>query len=178
MDILGVNNHVSIKRLIGVTLLAWIGIIGFDFILHGGILSSFYVQDSSFLLPPLESFRRIPFGYLSFLITTSFLVWLIAKLDMRGWRRGLLSGGLVGSAIWISLTLGIYSISTAPPSLLLGWALGQTLEMAYAGAVIGQGLYVERIRRLVVTVLILTLGFVVLTVILQSIGLAPAVGIS
>ena len=178
MDILAVTNQVPRKRLIGVTLLAWIGVIGFDFFLHGGILSSFYIEESSFLLPPLESFRRIPVGYLSFLITTSFLVWLISKLELRGWRRGLTLGGIAGSVIWTSLALGMYSISTASPILLLGWALGQTLEMAYAGGIIGQGLYVERARRLAAIVFILTLGFVVLTVILQSIGLAPAVGIS
>jgi len=178
MDFLAVTNQVPRRRLLGVTLLAWIGVIGFDFILHGGILSSFYINESSFLLPPLESFRRIPIGYLSFLITTSFLVWLIAKLELRGWRRGLILGGIVGSVIWTSLAVGMYSISTASPILLFGWALGQTLEMAYAGGIIGQGLYVERTIRLTATVLILTLGFVVLTIILQSIGLAQAVVIS
>jgi hypothetical protein len=178
MDILAVPNHLSRRRLVGVTLLAWVGVLGFDLILHGAILSSFYVQESPFLLPPLESFRRIPLGYLSFLITTIFLAWLVAKLELRGWRRGMVLGSLVGGVIWISLGIGMYSISTAPQSLLFGWVLGQTLEMAYAGAVIGQGFYVDRTRKLTITVLLLTLGFIVLTFILQSVGLAQAVVIS
>jgi hypothetical protein len=158
--------------------LAWIGVLGFDLILHGAILSSFYVQESSFLLPPLDSFRRIPFGYFSFLIATSFLVWLISKIDIQGWRRGLLLGGFVGAVIWVSLGLGMYSISTAPPNLLFGWVLGQTLEMAYAGAVIGEGLFAKRTRKLSIIVLLLTGVFILITVILQSIGLAQTVRVS
>ena len=177
MDIFTLSN-LSIKRLIGVTLLAWVGVLGFDLFLHGAILSSFYTGESSFLLQPLEAFRRIPWGYLSFLIITIFLAWLIAKIEIRGWRQGIVIGGFIGGVIWTSLAVGMYSISTASPILLLGWLIGQTLEMAYAGAVIGQGLYLESTRKLTITVLLLTLGFIVLTFILQSIGLAPVSGIS
>ncbi len=178
MDILAAPKLLSRRRLVGVTLLAWVGVLGFDLILHGAILSSFYVEESSFLLPPLESFRRIPLGYLSFLITTIFLAWLAAKLELRDWRGGMALGGLVGGVIWISLGIGMYSISTAPPKLLVGWTLGQTLEMAYAGAILGRGFNVDRTRKLVITVLLLTLGFIVLTFLLQSVGLAQTAGVS
>jgi len=178
MDIFELDKHIVRKRLVGVTFLAWIGVLGFDLILHGAILSSFYVQESSFTLPPLDSFKRIPLGYSSFLIATFFLAWLISKIDIRGWRRGLLFGGFVGGVIWISLALGMYSISTAPPTLLFGWVVGQTLEMAYAGSVIGRGLFAERTRKLTITVLLVTVVFIMLTVILQSIGLASTAGFS
>ncbi|MGA9531713.1 MAG: hypothetical protein WBR18_03265, partial [Anaerolineales bacterium] len=115
---------------------------------------------------------------LSFLLSTMFLTWVIGKLELQGWRQGMVLGGLVGFAIWVSLSIGLYSISTAPLSLLFGWAVGQSLEMAYAGAIIGQGLQVNKTRRLVITILLLTVGLVVLTFILQSVGLATAVVIS
>ncbi len=168
---------ISQKRMLGLTLLAWLGVLGFDFFLHGGLLASLYLSGSSFLLDPAESFRRIPIGYLSFLISTGFLVWLSAMLGVRGWRRGSMLGALTGGMMWLSLGLGLFSISTAPANVLLAWFLGQTLEMAYAGGLIGAGLAGNRDRKLTIAVAGLTVLFIVLTVILQSIGLAPAQGI-
>lgn len=172
MNILALDRQISPKRLLGITILAWIGVLGFDLFLHGAILSSFYIEGGPFLLPPLESFKRIPIGYLSFLITTGLLVWLIAKLDIRGWGPGSLFGGIIGGAIWFALGLGLYSISTAQPLLLLGWFIGQTLEMAYAGGIVGQGLFLEHPRRLTIRVAIYTIAFLALTIIFQSFGLA------
>ncbi|MGA9533407.1 MAG: hypothetical protein WBR18_11880 [Anaerolineales bacterium] len=169
------DRRISRRRFFGIAFLAWFGVLGFDLMLHGAVLSSFYVQATSFLLPPMESFRRIPIGYASFLIGVLLLGWLISKTNVRGWRQGFGFGGLVGGGIWVSLALGMYSISTAPAPLLLGWVLGQTLEMAYAGSVMAEGFFTDRIRRLTVVVVGLTLLFVVLTIILQSIGLASAV---
>lgn len=175
MDLFTIDKLISRKRLIGITFLTWIGVLGFDLFLHGGILAGFYMGESTFLLAPIEAFRRIPFGYLSFFINIVFLVWLFAKLGLIGWRNGLVFGGVLGGVIWISLALGMYSISTASPRLLVGWALGQTIEMAYAGAVIGLGLRSQRPRRLTLAVLFLTLILVLLTFVLQSIGLVPTV---
>jgi hypothetical protein len=132
MKFLAVNSSISRTRLIKITFLAWFGILGFDFFLHGGLLASFYTGDRLFLLPPLEAFRRIPFGYVGFFIMTTFLVWLLAKLEERGWRQGLIFGAVVGGVLWVSLALGMYSISTATPKILIGWTVGQTDEMAYA----------------------------------------------
>ena len=50
---------------------AWILSLGFDLFLHAGLLAHLYVEPSPFLLPPEEAFRRIPFGYLTFLIFTA-----------------------------------------------------------------------------------------------------------
>jgi hypothetical protein len=175
MDFFTVDRVISRKRLLGITFLTWIGVLGFDLFLHGGILAGFYLEESPFLLPPLEAFRRIPFGYLGFFINIGFLVWLLARLGLVGWRNGLVFGGVIGGVIWISLALGLYSISTASPRLIVGWALGQTIEMAYAGAVIGLGLHSQRPRRLTLAVVFLTLILVLLTFVLQSIGLVPTV---
>lgn len=173
MELHKVYSVVSPKRFIGITFLAWIGILGFDLFLHGGVLAGFYLEESPFLLPPMEAFKRIPLGYLSFLIITAFLVWLFVRLRLNGWGSGLVLGAVLGGVIWVSLGIGLYSISTASPKILVGWALGQTLEMAYAGAIIGGGLHSERIRRLTIGVILFTLVFVLLTFVLQSIGLVP-----
>lgn len=56
-------------RLALITLLSWLSMLGFDFFLNAGLLARLYLEPSPFLLPPAEAFRRIPIGYLSFLLT-------------------------------------------------------------------------------------------------------------
>ncbi len=167
----------STRRLIGVTLLAWFAVIGFDFLLHGGILARLYVKSSPFLLPPEDAFRLIPLGYLSFLVFIFLLVWLMVRQEIDGWSSGLVFGLQVGALTWGSLVLGLLSISTASPELIIGWFIGQTVEAGIGGMVIGQGLVSNRLRRLVVYVVLFVIAAVVVTITLQSVGLAPALKI-
>ena len=151
-------------------LLAFLAVIGFDLFLHAGILANWYTKASPFLLPPEEAFRLIPIGYLSFLVLIAFLLWLMSKLAIVGWKSGLLFGLKVGALIWGALTLGLLSISTASPILLLGWFIGQTLELGLAGTVLGSGLATNRLRSLLVKVSVFFIVMVALTILLQNIG--------
>jgi hypothetical protein len=162
------------RRLLLIILLAWLAVLGFDLFLHAGLLARLYLDASAFLLTPMESFRRIPIGYLSFLVSTILLVWLMVRLDLKGWRVGLGFGMKLGALVWGALTLGLYSISTADPSLLAGWFLGQTAELGLAGAVTGSALAGNRLGRLSLKVAGLILLLTVITIIMQSTGLAPA----
>ncbi|NIS82924.1 MAG: hypothetical protein GTO14_22610 [Anaerolineales bacterium] len=171
------ENRTPRKRYVQLSLLVWVAMIGIDFFLHGGIFATTYTQDSPFLLSAMESFRRIPFGYLALLITTGLLVWIIDQASVRGWRKGLTLGFCLGAVIGASFTFGLYSISTAHPQLLATWFVAQLLEIAVAGAIIGEGLLVKSLRKLTIGVVI---GFILLfavTIVLQSVGLAPSIKI-
>lgn len=158
------------------TLLAWLSMIGFDFLIHGGLLASLYSAPSDFLLPAEKAFALIPFGYLSFLLLAWLLVRLMRKLELEGGRRGFLFGLEVGGLIWAALALGLASISTARIVLLLGWFAGQTLEMGVAGYVAGHALESRSLKGLTWKVV----GFVILcllaTVVLQNTGLVNKPG--
>ena len=168
----------SNRRLIGVVLLAWFAVLGFDFFLHGGLLASLYTEPSPFLLPPEEAFRLIPLGYLAFLIFEIFLVWLIVRLDVKGWRSGMVLGLQVGAFAWGALVLGLLSISTASIRLLAGWFIGQTIEAGIGGTVAGAGLITERPGRLTIYVVIFVIAALIVTIVLQSAGLAPAMRVA
>lgn len=158
-----------------VALVAWLGLIGIDLPVHAGALARFYVESHPFLLPPEQAFARIPLGYLAYLLTAGLLVWLMIRLDVRGASAGARFGLLAGLAFWGVQVLGLVSIATAPGTLLLGWLVGQSLGVGVGGALAGAALDGTRLRRLVlVAVGIIVAGFV-LTVVLQSTGLAPAV---
>jgi hypothetical protein len=162
----------SISFLIKLTLLSWFSMIGFDFFLHAGLLSSLYSQPSPFLLPPDRAFALIPVGYLSFLIFDIFLIWLMLKLDLLGWKRGVIFGLQVGFLTWGAFSIGLFSIATATPLLLIAWFLGQTIELGIAGGVIGYGLKQSKLRRLFFLVMIFVIISIVLSIVLQNIGFA------
>ncbi|MCK4978324.1 MAG: hypothetical protein KAS36_15415 [Anaerolineales bacterium] len=164
----------SARRLVGVTLLAWFAVLGFDFLLHGGLLARLYAEPSPFLLPAEDAFRLIPLGYLSFLVFIFLLVWLMVRLKIAGWSRGLVFGLQVGALVWGSLVLGLLSISTASLELMAGWFIGQTMEAGIGGLVVGWGLASNRPWRLVLYVILFVVAAVVVTIFLQSAGLAPA----
>lgn len=168
------RNTISARRLVGIGLLSWLAVLGVDFFLHGGLLARLYAQPSPFLRPPMDAFRRIPLGYLAALLLVALLLWLMLRLGLSGWRQGAVFGLQVGALLGASLVLGLLSISTAESSLLVGWTIGQALEMGLAGTVIGSGLAGQRLRIILVRVLALVLLLAVVTIVLQSIGLAPA----
>lgn len=166
----------STRRLVGVTLLAWFAVLGFDFLLHGGLLTRLYAEPSSFLLPAEDAFRLIPLGYLSFFVSIILLVWLMVQQKIGGGSPGLVFGLKVGTLAWGSLGLGLLSISTASLELMAGWFIGQTVEAGIGGMVIGEGLVVNKPWRLEMYVVLFVIASVVVTIILQSVGLAPAMG--
>ncbi len=158
---------------LGVVVAAWFLSLGFDFFLHGGALARLYLSESPFLLPAESAFVRIPLGYLSFLVLTGGLWWLCEIVGTDSWIRGLPLGLVVGLVVWGALALGLFSISTAPPSLLAGWWAGQALELGLAGGVIGAGLGGFPRRRLYLRVATAVFVCLLATIVLQSTGLAP-----
>ncbi len=172
------NKESKTSRIIGLAALGWISMLGIDFFLHAALLAKLYTQPSPFLLPPEDAFRLIPIGYLSFLFLDVLILWLMIRLEISGWKRGLSFGLTIGGLIWGAIALGLLSISTASPGLMLGWFAGQSIELGVAGAVIGSGLSGIPLRKILVRVIVLILVLVAATIIMQNIGLAPAVAIS
>ena len=163
----------SKRHVLLLTFIAWLSMLGSDFLLHAGLLAALYLQPSPFLLPQATAFALIPVGYLSFLLLAVLLVWLMIRLKLAGGRQGALFGLELGGLAWGAFILGLLSVSTASVSLLIGWFVGQTLELAIAGAVIGSGLAGMRLRRLLGVVIVFVLLSIVTTIILQSVGVVP-----
>jgi hypothetical protein len=153
---------------------AWLLSIGIDLFLHGGLLARLYVEPSPFLLPAEDAFRRIPLGYLTFLILTIGLFWLVRRLQIRGFVAGFGLAAVAGAVVWGALVLGLYSISTASLSLLTGWWIGQTVELAFAGGVLGAVANGVPLKRVWTGVGVAVVALVAATVALQSLGFAPA----
>lgn len=161
-------------RPVGTVVLSWLAMTGVDFFLHAGLLAPLYDWDSPFLLRPDEAFVRIPIGYLGFLVLAIGLAWLLARLEIARDRDGALITGALGAVAWGAVMLGLWSISTADPALLVGWWAGQTVELAVGGHVIGAVLGGARLRALAWRVGLLLAVGMVSAVVLQTIGYATA----
>lgn len=173
MDRPGGVDRPGLRRGAVIVGLAWLLSVGFDFLLHGGILAGLYADPGPFLLPAEDAFRRIPLGYLSFLVLTAGLYWLLLRLGVRDTLAGFRVGLVAGLVLWVAMAVGLYSITTAEPAVLAGWGVGQGVELALAGAVIGRGLGGASLRRLGAKVTVAVVILVAGAVVLQSTGLAP-----
>ncbi|HEX7171213.1 MAG TPA: hypothetical protein VF365_01255 [Candidatus Limnocylindria bacterium] len=156
------------------TVAAWVAMIGVDLLLHAGLLAPLYDWEGPFLLSPEEAFVRIPAGYLAFAVLAAGLAWLLPRLGVRGVRAGAMAGAGIGAAAWGALLLGIWSIASAEPQLLLAWWGGQTAQLAVGGAVIGAAGAGAPVSRLAWVAAGLLVGGLAAAVGLQSIGYAPA----
>ena len=159
-------------------LTAWFLSVGVDLFLHGGLLARLYVVPSGFVLPADQAFRRIPFGYLAFLLVTAALFWICRRVEVRGVGAGWRHGFVIGIVLWGALVLGLYSISTAGVPLLVGRWLGQAVELGAAGGVIGGLAAGVSFRRMLLWVTMIVFVLLVLTVALQSLGIAPAMRVA
>ena len=153
--------------------LAWIAFIAVDFFVHAGLLARLYLRAGPAVLPPMEAFRRIPFGYAAFLLYVAILYWVMRRAGAAGWRRGALFGLALGAVWSAGSTVAQYSILTVPAPLLVGWGAAQILEFAAAGMVIGGGLAGAPTRRLALVTGALLAALVIITVVLQSTGVSP-----
>lgn len=155
-------------------LIAWLLSLGVDLFLHAGLLARLYLIPSAFVLPADKAFRRIPLGYLAFLLLTAALFWICRRLDVRGIRAGWWHGFVFGVVVWGSLALGLYSISTASVPLLTAWWVGQAVELGVSGGVMGGLAAGISPRRMLLRVVLIVVALIVLTIVLQSLGVAPA----
>ncbi len=168
-------DEIGYGRLIHIMILSWISMLGVDFFIHGGILSRYYVTPDPFLLPPDAAFRLIPIGYLSFFLFAFLIVWLMTTMRIHGWSQGFLFGLKFGLLVWGALALGLLSVSTAKIGLLIGWWIGQSLELGIAGAIVGRALEKSTMRSLWIMVIVFVIILIIVTILLQNLGLAPSV---
>lgn len=165
--------EVSRRRLFLLGFLGWIATLGVDLFLNAGVFAWVFFEPSPFLLPPEELFLRIPLGYLSFLLITGLVVWLMSGRMITGWRAGARFGVFLGAVIHGAGVLGMASVSTASISLLAAWFFGQTLQTGVVGAVVGHGFATSNLRRLGLFVVVLDIVLIGTTFALQNLALVP-----
>lgn len=163
------------RRLILVTLLAWLAIIEIDLLLNAALLARFYDWQLPGFLPPIKMFEYIPLGYAAFLLWSVLMTWLLVQGKVTGFHAGAAFGAKFGFLFGLSAFLGAKSLYAFPTRMLLCWSVDYLLYFTLAGAVIGSGLVAPRLRALTFRVVGAFLACLVIIVALQSLGLVPVV---
>ena len=165
------------KKSASIVLLCWLAMAGADFLLHGGLLAGYYMQETPFLRPMAEAFRLIPLGYAGLFLLAILLTWVVVNLNpvstISAARTGLLLGLLVSGGT----LLGVISISTIGSSLALAWSLSQTIQFIIGAVVVAEASKASSLRRITAKVVIFVVLSFLVTIALQSLGLVPTIRI-
>jgi hypothetical protein len=153
--------------------LAWFMTVAVDFFFYGGVFAFLFQRDDPHLLTTQQLFARIPAGYVSFAIEVLALGWLLSQLQTRHWRDGARAGAIAGAVVGGALLLGFWSVAATSGALLVSWWVVLTVQMAAAGAVLGAAVRVP-LRQLVRRVVVVALVLLLVTIILQNVGIAPS----
>jgi hypothetical protein len=162
---------------IRVALVTWLAMLGLDFLLNGALFAQIYQGEGGFMLAPVEAFKRIPLGYVGFLILAIGLVELFDRLRVRRLTDGVRLGVLIGVAFAASWGLGLYSIATVSAVAALALA-GVWLALIVLGSgVAAAGLGHSSLRGLALRVGAFDAACVVIVIALQSFGVVPMIKI-
>jgi hypothetical protein len=162
------------KRL-RVALVAWLAMLGLDFLLNGAIFARMYQDGGAFILAPAEAFRRIPLGYLAFLILAVGIVEIAYRLRVIGFAGGIRLGLAIGGVFGAAWGLSLYSIATLGAQVALVFAVIWLALFVLGSAVAAAGLSQTSLRGLVLRVAAFDVLCGVTVIALQSFGVVPTV---
>ena len=156
-----------------VTLVVWLAMVGLDFVLNAGLFAGVYQEGGPFLLAPLEAFRRVPLGYLAFLILAAAMVELSLRLRSTTVATGLRLGATAGATLGAAWSLGLYSVATLTPRTALTFSAIWLALLTVAGGVAAAGLGQASLRGLTLRVIGVDLLGAIAVIALQSFGILP-----
>jgi hypothetical protein len=160
-------------RRLRVALVVWLAMVGLDFVLNAALFARMYEEGGAFMLAPGEAFRRIPFGYLAFLILAAGVVELAFRLGVTTLSQGIRFGVATGAVLGAAWSLGLYSIATLSPQVALAFAVIWFALLTVAGTVAAAGLRRASLRGLTLRVAGMDVLGAIAVVALQSFGVVP-----
>ncbi|HMD95715.1 MAG TPA: hypothetical protein VKM93_00075 [Terriglobia bacterium] len=166
--------RLTMGRLVAIAGAMWIAFLGVDFLFSAGLLSRYYVNPGPVFLPPALMFRRIPFGYGSFLLLTALLLWLERHLGIRGAAAGARFGAAFGLVFAVAGNIGLFSMFPLGGDMLAAWAACEWAEFTVAGGIGGAGLAQAPATRLYAVAGGILIGGFLVAAVMQNAGLAVA----
>jgi hypothetical protein len=131
---LGVAATMNTNRYILASLAGFVFLFAFDFVLHGVLLHSTYMETAQLWRPEGESqFWVMMLSQLLFAFTTA--CFFVRHQEGKGLNEGLRFGCYLGLII-ASLTLGTYFYLPISAGLTVSWMLGDVLRCVGFGGVL------------------------------------------
>jgi hypothetical protein len=169
------SHPLKLSRRLRVALIVWLAMLGLDFVLGGGLFAGLYRDGGTFILAPADAFRRIPIGYLAFLIVAMTIVEITHRLSLSRMRDGIRFGVLAGAVFGGTWSLSLYSIATLSAGIALAFAVTWIVLITIGAAVAAAAVARTSLRGLVFRVIALDVVCVAVVITLQSAGVVPTV---
>lgn len=119
-------------------LLGWLAAIAVDLFFNAGVFSPLFDQAREpGLLPDDVLFRRIPAAYLVVGFAVAVLAWLIDRVNLTGFRAGLLAGSGLGLLLGMTGVVWIWTAIEMTGLFVAAGVVVQVGQMGAAGAVLG-----------------------------------------
>lgn len=166
--------HISFRRLVAVVLLSWLTMSACDLLQHAGLFAQLWIDSKDAFLPPEQLFQRLPLGYLSFLLSTILLTWVMLRIGVSGGWGGTVFGLKFGLLLSAANVLGMASGFPVTGPLLVAIFFGGIAQYAIVAAIAGSGLAGRHLGWLTAKTIALVVVLVIATVVLQQLGFAPA----
>lgn len=147
--------------------------LGLDFLLNGAVFAPMYQAGGGFMLAPAEAFRRIPLGYLAFLILAAAIVEIAYRLRVTRVAGGVRLGFVIGGALGALWSLSLLSIATLAIQVALAFAVIWLALSVLGSAVSAAGLTQDSLRGLMLRVVAFDVLCAVTVIALQSLGVVP-----
>lgn len=116
----------------------WVFVFVYGFIFHAKIMHSYYLETSTLWRPEADFNSHFPLlvvgqGVIAFFFTMIFVRGFGSGGGVAGgFRYGILLGLLVAGANLIR-----YAVEPLTTTILVGWSIGEIIEFAIAGAIVG-----------------------------------------
>jgi hypothetical protein len=167
----------TLGRRLRVAFVVWLVMLGLDFLLNGALFARLYQGDGAVMLAPTEAFRRIPFGYLAFLILAIGVVELAYRLRVTRLADGVRLGLLIGVVLAATWSLGLYSIANISAEVALAFGGIWLALVVLACGVAATGLRQPSLRGIALRAGAFDVVCIAIVIALQSFGVVPTVKI-
>jgi hypothetical protein len=165
----------TLRRRLGVAAVVWFAMLGLDLVVNAALFAWMYQHAGPFMLAPTEAFRRIPLGYLGFLVLAVGIVELTYRLRVIRLVDGLSIGLLIGAVLAATWSLGLYSVATLSAEVALAFAGIWWILVVVGTGVAAAGIGRTSLRGLALGVGAFDVLCVATVIVLQSFGVVSTV---
>lgn len=118
-------------------LLGWLAAIAVDLFFNVGVFSPLDQAREPGLLPNDVLFRRIPAAYFVVGFAVAVLAWLVDRVNLAGFRAGLLAGSGLGLLLGMTGVVWIWTAIEMTELFVAAGVVVQVGQMGAAGALLG-----------------------------------------
>jgi len=158
------------KRTIKTTIFSWLVFVGIDFFFHAGVIKSLWQEKVSAFLPDPELFKRIPFGYSSFLLLTILIGYVYNKIFKAEpeKKKVFKFAVIIASLFSVSNFLAFYSFLQIPIKQLVVFNLVYFIEILCVIGSYSIGMTTGKFRRFAIIAVLLFIVLIIAGIMIQN----------